>query len=383
MADFKLLTEMFYNNIRSVEIPMSLECNHRCAYCYITDDYFKTKKVSLEEVKKIIDACVDFFPGFNQPGEAMIVPWGSEPMCNWEVVRDSLLYAFSLPVASTIRTRWSTNGSICHQDLIDFIKTYSDRIKEIQISIDGNQNIHDYSRKLITGQSSYQLVRRTMETIYRECPNFIDRITYKATLHPEQLELSHYDQAVEFFLTEVKLTIDPVTLVTDRPYTTNQIKSLRKSFDVLKQKWDKIKKVNEKAEIGYFHSIKNNIRRIHCSACTTSVAVDLDGSIQPCHGSITTTSFYKNTYRIGNVFTKTIDEKGLVAAMCFKYNNLLYRRPLCRNCIVYHTYYDLCYNCPYESLVASSSSFLPPLSVCEIRRVIIEKYLEWKKDGLL
>ena len=372
----------YFNHIVSVEIPMSLECNLRCKYCYITDPHFKTTPVSLVEVNRVIDAVLECFPAYQKEGETGIIPWGAEPGCNWAVIEEALRYAFSLPIPSRIVTGWSTNLTILNRRMLDFIREYCDRITSLQVSIDGDEEVHDYSRRTVNGNGTYRIVRSNLDLLLKECECLASRIVYKSTLHPEQLELLHYSKAVEFFLTELKLKTDPVTIVNDRPYTRSQVSGLKESFDILKKRWDKIKAKNEDAMIGYFRKIMQP-DEYHCSAYKTQVAVDINGNIYPCHEPTTSSSFSKNAFLLGNVFNKTVNPKGIMVTINLKYNISAFRTPLCKNCEVYHIAPQLCFPCPFDALRSTSSPFLFPISSCYARKAIVEKYQEWMNDGLL
>ena len=68
-----------------------------------------------------------------------------------------------------------------------------------------------------------------------------------------------------------------------------------------------------------------------CSAMDTQVAIDLDGSIYPCHGPITTPT-YKPWLWFGNLFDKTISYTKWVRNIHYQFTQ--WNKAKCTDCPV-------------------------------------------------
>lgn len=377
------LTDLFLQKVKSFSFPASLRCNLRCKYCYIKDDEFKAQEVSFDKLKKALDATVEFFPVWQSSSSIIIDPWGAELLCSWGVVQEFLTYAFNLPTKSVVQTKFSTNLTILPGAFVDFVKTYiQDRILEIQVSLDGPQEVHDFSRRYASGKGSFQDVIRNLEHLRSIIPP--ESLKFKSTLQPVQLTLGHYHKAVEFFLVDLGLPSDSVTFPMDCTYPAESIQGLKHSFTVLKQKWEFIKSKNPQATISMFAALENLNAPNICSACSSSVAIDTDGTIFPCHHPLTEKYPHKRDhYALGNVFTKTLHPKVIYRTLFEKHHIHFFNLPVCIQCIVYQTNPHFCYGCLFDEITITGIPMTLPLSVCRIRQTVAEAYWEWKRDGLL
>lgn len=367
-----------FTNLVTIEIPMSKQCQLRCSYCYIRDPKYKITPVSEEEILRVFEAARTVFPKWETQREPFIVPWGAEPLANWDTI-DSVLRKIIQDIPN-IQISFSTNAVYLPPKFKEFIQEYSDRLS-IQISLDGNKAVNDSARVFPNGSGSF-------DTVYKNVLYLIENyqhtkmLSFKSTLSPQQIEAGMYDQAVQFFLTELKFKTDPVTFVYDVPYSKQSLIELKNSFKRLKSKWGDIKKINPDASLGCFHNIINHSSTIYCAALRAQIAIDLDGNIYPCHGP-TTDDELKEYFKIGNVFDKTLDYKGLNRTLFAYGNSRLFISPLCQNCIVYKTDPNFCHICPMDSIKSTGASWLRNISTCNLRREIIQNYLEWVHDKII
>ncbi|MCS7243009.1 radical SAM protein, partial [Candidatus Caldatribacterium sp.] len=229
------IAEEFISRIECVEIPMTLECNLRCKYCYIRDNTYKTKPVTLEQVINLYEPMREFFPKMFKPGQqCAVIPWGSEPLLNWPVIEQALVTAFENYPDVPIYTLWSTNGTVISKSYADFVRTYASRIRSIQVSLDGPKDVHDFCRVTEQGIGSFAKVMAHLEFMHQEVPNFDSLVLYKSTLLPVQLELHHVYKATIFFHEELGVRVCPVSLVRDAYYTKESIKALDEDLTRLK-----------------------------------------------------------------------------------------------------------------------------------------------------
>lgn len=370
-------TNILFNNIVSVELPMSEMCNMACTYCYITNPIYKMREVNYDSLRKIVDQIPDMFPKFREQKENLyLIPWGAEPLCNWKVIEK--LLREELPKNPKLKSKWSTNATLLPNGYINFIKEFQKQIDGLQISLDGSEEVQNYSRKYKSGKDSFKDVMTHIETIKKEVPDL--KINYKPTLNSEELEMGFFYKATKFFLTVLKEPVSPVTFVTDFPYSLKAIEQLKKDLEQLKQEWTEIQSINPGSTILIFTKLENP-NEVHCSGGRNEVGVDLDGNIYPCHGPMTGDAHQvKYLYKMGNIFTKEQDSDGIYRFMYSKYNSKLLTFPVCSTCKVHSINPSFCYVCPMDNLRGNNSSWMILPSVCEVRKVFADFYQRWNND---
>jgi len=370
----KEIADKLLKNIVSIEIPMSLECNFRCKYCYIKEDKYKKQKVTANQVIKLFEPIKNYFPSMLKENQVcFIIPWGSEPLMNWNVIEESMEYLFTHYPNVPIKTSWSTNASIINDKYINFIKKYYDYIESIQISLDGPQEVHNYSRKIMGKQGSFSKVMSHYQWLIQEIPDIKNKLVFKSTISPEQIKLGHLYKANIFFWEEIGLPQSPVSFTHDSWYDEEAIKTFVDDMEKIKNYCHK----HPDKTTGLFSFIT---RDANCSAGVTQVGIDIDGNIYSCHAAYTDSEKEK-IFKLGNVLTGEVDTKAIYRTTFAKYNYNEFRKPMCQNCKVYKFNPRACWFCPMDMHNFNKFSYTTNLSVCSLYRIIAKHYEEWGKYG--
>lgn len=117
-------------DLKTIQIELTNECNLHCLHCYMGDS--KYDYLSLDDVKEIIDFS-------SSKGVENICFTGGEPLLNkffFDIVKYTYLSGMKILIC--------TNGTTIDDNFIKFCKKYP--IELVRISIDGNENNHDYIR---------------------------------------------------------------------------------------------------------------------------------------------------------------------------------------------------------------------------------------------
>lgn len=374
MPSEKEITDNFLSKIRSVEIPMTLECNFRCAYCYIRDNKYKEQKIITDQVIKLFEPIKNYFPSMLKKDiPCFIIPWGSEPLMNWNVIEEAMEYLFTTYPDVPITTSWSTNASIINDKYINFIKKYYDRVTNIQISLDGPQEVQDYSRKIMGKQGSFFKVMSHIQWLTQEIPDIKRKLMFKSTVSPEQIKLGHIYKACVFFWEEMGFDGSPVSFTHDSWYDDEAIKAFADDMEKIKNYCQQ----HPDKHCGLFNFIE---RDANCSAGLTQLGVNIDGNVYYCHTAYTDDEKQK-LFRLGNVLTGEVDTKAIYRITFAKYNYNELKRPMCQNCIVYKINPLACWSCPMDMHNFNKFSYTTNLSVCSLYRIIAKHYEEWGKHG--
>ena len=153
MLAVKLRTrKAFISDFTSLHmIVITLRCNCLCKYCHASSVDFTSNDYDMtwNTVKKTIDMI------FQTPSMDITIEYqGGEPLLNWEVLRQSVLYAEFLNKIAKKKLRFviCTNLMKISDEQIEFCKKHN---IEISTSLDGTKDIHDYNRKSRILNSSY------------------------------------------------------------------------------------------------------------------------------------------------------------------------------------------------------------------------------------
>jgi len=371
------IVHQFLNHVTAIEIPMTKTCNLRCQYCYIRDPHYKEIKISSQEIIRLYEPIRKTFPLMLKSGHpCSVIPWGAEPLCNWEAIEESLEYLFNKYQDVPIDTHWSTNATTTPEEYIEFIRRHQERITHIQISLDGPKEVHDFSRRTKDGQGSFLQVTSHLSILTKEIPAMSRKIMFKSTLSPQQVALGHFYLSSVFFWEELGLDQSPVSLTKDCHYDEEALQQLDEDLERCRQYCQK----NPGKSLGWFNVIETTSNV--CSAGTNAVSVDIDGEIYPCHAPATDDT-KKQYFRIGNVFTGDIDYKGITRIWFQKYSYLDIHAALCKgsHCPLFPEYRGACWNCPIDMHNLNQIPFGGNISYCRVMQILFKHYKQWGKEA--
>lgn len=152
---------------REVTFQVTDECNLRCTYCYQINK--GSRKMKFEYAKKLIDMLLTEDPKLNgyitvknSPG--LVLDFiGGEPFLNVELIEQICDYFYSRaielmhPWASRSAISISSNGVLYFKPEVQrFLNKYRSRMS-LNISIDGNKQLHDACRVFPDGSGSYDI----------------------------------------------------------------------------------------------------------------------------------------------------------------------------------------------------------------------------------
>lgn len=132
-------------------IVVTLRCNCLCKYCHASSVDFSSKKYDMnwDTAKKTIDMIFQ-----TSSMDIKIEYQGGEPLLNWEVLKESVLYAEFLNKIAMKKLGFviCTNLMQVSKEQLEFCKKHN---IEISSSLDGPKEIHDMNRQSRILDSSY------------------------------------------------------------------------------------------------------------------------------------------------------------------------------------------------------------------------------------
>lgn len=158
-------------------INPTMNCNFKCWYCY--ESHEKGSKMSAEttdNVKRFIQKVVETMPDLQD----FHISWfGGEPLLYFDQVIDPIM-EFSKKLFHEheilFSTGFTTNGFLINDKMIEKFHTY--KIRNFQITLDGNKELHDAVRFVNSKRGSYDDILQNIFKLCRNGFNVSIRINY-------------------------------------------------------------------------------------------------------------------------------------------------------------------------------------------------------------
>ncbi len=311
---------MVKSPVKAMCLNVAHDCNLRCEYCFAAKGDFGCgrKLMPLEVGKKAIDFLIEHSAGRRNLEMDF---FGGEPLMNWEVVKELVLYAREQEKLHDKNFRFTitTNGLLLTDDKIDFINK---EMSNCVLSLDGRKEVNDRLRVRVDGTGCYdQIVPKYQKLVaQRGDKDYYARGTFtrynldftKDVLHMADLG---FDQvSVEPVVSDEKL--DYSIKEQDLPRVFQEYETLANSI---------LQRRKEGKGFNFFHFMIDlnqgpcAIKRLRGCGCGNEyVAVTPEGDIYPCHqfvgdeqwkmGSVLDGSFnlpMKERFAKANVYSKT------------------------------------------------------------------------------
>ena len=317
---YERFSNMMVNSpVKAMCLNVAHDCNLRCEYCFAAKGDFGCgrKLMPLEVGKKAIDFLIEHSAGRRNLEMDF---FGGEPLMNWDVVKELVLYAREQEKLHDKNFRFTitTNGLLLTDDKIDFINK---EMSNCVLSLDGRKEVNDRMRVRVDGTGCYdQIVPKYQKLVaQRGDKDYYARGTftrYNLDFTNDVLHMADlgFDQvSVEPVVSDKKL--DYSIQEEDLPQVFAEYERL--AYALLKRR-------KEGRGFNFFHFMIDlnqgpcAIKRLRGCGCGNEyVAVTPEGDIYPCHqfvgneqwkmGSVLDGSFnlpMKERFAKANVYSK-------------------------------------------------------------------------------
>jgi uncharacterized protein len=142
------------------------DCNLACRYCYAKDHLMSKLYMTKQIGRKSIDFLLSYM---GEAKFAYIRFFGGEPLLNFPVIKETILYARSRfkRAKKQVVFRISTNGTLINRQNIDFFKQHG---VKLYVCIDGPAEVHNFHRPFTNGKGSYEAIVEKLRYL-RELPS--------------------------------------------------------------------------------------------------------------------------------------------------------------------------------------------------------------------
>ncbi len=311
--------------VKALCLHVAHSCNLNCEYCFASQGKYSGERalMSFETGKRALDFLIEN-SGTRRNLEVDF--FGGEPLMNWQVVKDLVLYARSIEKEhkKNFRFTLTTNGMLIDDDVIDFSNK---EMSNVVLSLDGRKEIHDRFRVDYEGRGSWdRIVPKFQELVKsRGGKNYYMRGTFTHA-NPDFLE----DIKVMLDLGFDELSMEPVVCKDTDPsaLTEEDIAIVCDQYEKLAELM--LERHREGKPFTFYHymiDLKGGpciYKRISgCGSGTEYMAVTPWGDLYPCHQFVGDEKFRLGDIWKGVTNTETRDE--------FKACNV-YSREECRDC---------------------------------------------------
>jgi uncharacterized protein len=156
---------------------LNYSCNFSCTYCY-QDEYVNPKNESGFEVT---DAFFRYIQKEFADRRKYITVFGGEPLLNSQRQKKEIAYLLEQANKAKLDVCFVTNGYLL-EDYIEILK--EGRIREIQVTIDGTENIHNERRLLRGGGKTFDRIVRGVDA----CLNNNFPVNLRMVIDKENIE---------------------------------------------------------------------------------------------------------------------------------------------------------------------------------------------------
>lgn len=298
-ADFKSRSTV----VKALCLHVAHDCNLACRYCFASEGEYHGERslMSYEVGKKAIDFLV------KESGNRRNLEidfFGGEPLMNFDVVKDLVLYGRSIEKEHNKNFRFTltTNGVLLNDDVIEFL---NEHMHNVVLSVDGRREVNDYMRPASNGKGSYDLIMPKFKKL-AESRNQ-DGYYVRGTFTHDNLDFAEdvLHLADEGFK---QISVEPVVAPDEMSYALKEedVAKLKEQYDYLAMK--KLEYRAAGKDFNFFHFMIDltqgpcvSKRLAGCGSGVEYLAVTPEGDLYPCHQYVGMEEFLLGTVDTGVV----------------------------------------------------------------------------------
>jgi len=312
--------------VKALCLHIAHDCNMRCKYCFASTGDFGVKRMlmPLEIAKKSIDFLIESSGGRRN---LEVDFFGGEPLLNFDVVKETVLYALDKEKGSGKNFRFTitTNALLLNEENKKFI---NEHMGNVVLSIDGRQEVNDNMRVRVDGRGTYgDIITKIVDMAESRGQ---DKYYARGTFTRENLDFSK-DVLHLADLGLKQISVEPVVAAADAGYALRE-----EDLPVLFNEYEKlvyeyVKRSREGHGFNFFHFMLDfdhgpcAIKRAKgCGSGYEYLAVTPEGDIYPCHQFVGIDEFKMGNVNKGTELKTDISDR-------FRDSNI-YSKDSCMEC---------------------------------------------------
>ncbi|MBQ9828639.1 MAG: thioether cross-link-forming SCIFF peptide maturase [Lachnospiraceae bacterium] len=142
--------------VKALCLHIAHDCNLACRYCFAGEGEYHGRRalMSFETGKKALDFLI---ANSGNRKNLEVDFFGGEPLMNWQVVKDLVVYGREQEERFNKRFRFTltTNGVLLNDEICSFLNK---EMSNVVLSIDGRPEVNDNARPFRNGRGSYDII---------------------------------------------------------------------------------------------------------------------------------------------------------------------------------------------------------------------------------
>jgi uncharacterized protein len=337
--------------VTAIDLDLTVACNLRCIYC------FKEKWNEHMEEQVAFDTLVWLLYASGPANEVHVNFMGGEPLIRFKLIQKIVPFGKrrARQIGKTMRFGVTTNGTLVTDAVVAFWKKWG---MGFHTSIDGDAEIQDQNRPMVSGHGSSRLVEKSVPKILSYRPNTTARSTVVPASVGSLVRSYHYFRSLGY--TNIAFVPGGPSLWTEEANTIYE-QEFSKLGDLVIEEFRNGRFINLKGVDDAVRGIVRNQRPKHaCGAGRGLLLIDIHGDIWPCH------RWNKGSHRswqIGNIY-EHFDQMARAELDQSCQTDLLEQD--CETCVAN----KFCGGgCPAENLEETGKVYKRHLNACEHTRV--------------
>ena len=246
--EFEDITEDKLKNLSLENLVLNVtdQCNLRCDYCIYSGNYegqrvHGTKSMPISTAKIAIDIFMN-----KSSEKSNVLFYGGEPLIASNLIRFTLDHIARNHPEKNVQYGMTTNFTLGHQNL-DFL---IENNFLLSVSLDGDETIHDSSRKYPNGKGTHSRVVENLLALKERSPEYFEkRVLFSVTIStPNSLE------SIKDYFSQELFTRHPLSIQTvEKRFKRNKSTTASVFEDrILKFKRDYFHQILEGKEVSTF-----------------------------------------------------------------------------------------------------------------------------------
>lgn len=333
-------------------------CNLNCVYCQAKDiDSKNDGMMSEETAKKALEMV------FSSPCDSLTIEFqGGEPLVNYPVIKYIVEYGTQLSQTHNKKVCFNlvSNLTLMTQEMMHFFK---DNNVSVSTSLDGNREIHNANRPMLSGKGSFEILSEKLKTLNEMgiYPGAIQTTTRFSMKSPEKLINTYIEKGMTSLflrpLTPLGIAKSKWRVIgyTPEEYTDFYRKGLEYLLKINKE-GTYLSEGHAKiflSKILYSESENYMELRSPCGATLGQMAIYYDGNIYTCDEGRMLAEMGDSAFKIGTI-NSSFDElinSSTCKSVCA--SSLLECIPECCDCV----FEPYCGTCPVLNYVYDGDIF--------------------------
>ena len=331
-----------YGRKMTISDAMTFNCNMSCIYCFENGTKNNKKKLLPAERIKCVSNVIDTYA--HDFDYLDYIFFGGEPMLEKKYIEQMCSFLNNKYKDKKILFSITSNGTLIDDCFINIANEYD--FKEIRITLDGVENVHNCRRKMIDGSKSFALI---INNINRLCKETNIRIVINTVM--DSKNAPSYKQFIEYIVDEFRDYI-----ITSSPRIVFNLGEL--CHPMLETEYtEKTKNDNSNSNILYYEFSEILLNKgatitspFYASNCLNSIeksfTISPDGSIYKCVTGLGSPLFLLTKYQ-KDLFVNDLINNNIIQiekshrAECFNCDFLTMCNGGCK-CQHYENNYPLC-----------------------------------------